>query len=157
MTPTIYDWARRWGVSAHAMADLAACLGVTAVTVSDGRSEAAVQAAVRLEGARKGLHLWRNNVGVLTDERGVPVRYGLANDSKAVNARLKSADLIGIRPVLITQAHVGATIGQFVSRECKQPGWRWSGSEREQGQAAWAALVLACGGDAGFCSGEGSL
>lgn len=121
------------------------------------KSEAAVQVAVRLEAARKGVALWRNNVGVLLDRRGVPVRYGLANDSSAVNANFKSADLIGIRPVLITPAHLGLTIGQFVSREVKAEGWRYTGDEREVAQLRWAELVLSLGGDAAFCTGEGTL
>lgn len=120
-------------------------------------TEAAIQTLVRLEASRKGLVLWRNNVGVLTDERGVPVRFGLANDSAAVNRNIKSADLIGIRPLLITPEHVGHTIGQFVSREVKAAGWRYTGTPREAAQLRWAELVLGLGGDAAFATGEGSL
>lgn len=120
-------------------------------------SEAAQQALVRLEASRKGLVLWRNNVGVLVDERGVPVRFGLANDSAAVNRSIKSADLVGIRPLLITPAHVGSVVGQFVSREVKAEGWRYTGTERERAQLRWAELVLSLGGDAAFATGEGSL
>lgn len=120
-------------------------------------SEAAVQAQVRLEAARKGLRLWRNNVGVLTDERGVPVRYGLANDSKQLNSVVKSGDLIGWRPVLITPAHLGITIAQFVSRECKRVGWTYKGDAREQAQLRWAEMIIADGGDAAFCCGQETL
>ena len=121
------------------------------------QSEAAVQALVRLEASAMGIALWRNNVGVLKDERGVPVRYGLANDSSQVNANFKSADLIGIRPVFITPAHVGLVLGQFVSREVKAPGWRYTGTEREAAQLAWLELVRRYGGDAAFATGVGSL
>ena len=121
-------------------------------------SESAAQVLVRLEAARKGVTLWRNNVGVLLDKRGVPVRYGLANDSSAVNSQFKSADLIGIRPLLITPAHVGLVVGQFVSREIKAPGWRFSPNDpREAAQLRWAELVLSLGGDAAFATGEGSI
>lgn len=120
-------------------------------------NEATAQALVRLEAARRGWVLYRNNVGVLPDARGVPVRFGLANDSAAVNANVKSADLIGIRPVLITPDMVGKTIGQFVSREVKAPGWRFTGTERELAQLRWIELVLRYGGDASFCTGPDGL
>jgi hypothetical protein len=120
--------------------------------------ESEVQARVRLEAARRGWNLWRNNVGVLMDSRGVPVRYGLANDSKAVNANVKSGDLIGIRPVLITPQHVGHYIGQFVSVECKRDGWRASATdEHEAAQMRWAQIVLLAGGHAVFATSERDL
>jgi hypothetical protein len=51
---------------------------------------------------------------------------------------------------------VGKTIAQFVSRECKPEGWRFSNSPREEGQAKWAGLVNAAGGDACFvCTVDG--
>lgn len=161
MTPTINQWAARNGVSLQALRELEAVFGLhgghpmpDGVT---GASEAAVQAMVRLEAARKGIRLWRNNVGALIDSRGVPVRYGLANDSAQVNKVIKSADLIGWRPVRIGPQHVGSVIGQFVSRECKRVGWRYTGAGRELAQVAWAQLVTAGGGDAAFCTGEGTL
>lgn len=154
----LVTWAIKWGVSPAALADLQADLGLNgAGTLEKGESEGAAQAAVRLEGAQKGLRLWRNNVGALLDERGVPVRYGLANDSAKMNKVIKSGDLIGIRPVFITQQHLGYTIGQFVSREMKAPGWRYTGTEHEQAQQRWALLVGAMGGDAAFATGTGTL
>lgn len=152
-------WAIRWGVPLAALKDLENTLGLDGpgAPLTKGESEAAAQAAVRLEGAQKGLRLWRNNVGALVDERGVPVRYGLANDSKKMNELIKSADLIGIRPVYITPAHVGLTLGQFTSREIKEPGWHYTGTEREEAQQRWALLVNSLGGDAGFATGPGTL
>lgn len=120
-------------------------------------SESNVQSRVRLEAARKGVRLWRNNVGVLKDQHGRPVRYGLANDSTNVNEVLKSGDLIGWRPVVITQDMVGKTLAVFVSRECKAEDWKWSGDEREVAQARWANLIIADGGDAGFATGDNTL
>ena len=117
-------------------------------------NEATVQSLVRLEAARRGWKLFRNNVGVLMDSRGVPVRYGLANDSKQVNAAVKSGDLIGIRPVTITQGMVGSVLGQFVSIECKRAGWKPSpNDEHEKAQMRWAELVLLAGGHAVFSTG----
>ena len=118
-------------------------------------NEATVQAQVRLNASGAGWRLWRNNVGALLDSRGVPIRYGLANDSSVVNRQIKSADLIGIRPVLITQDMVGKIIGQFVSRECKEGGWKPSPTDkREWAQRNWAQIVNELGGDAKFSTGE---
>ena len=158
MTTTIYDWAVRWGVPQQALAELMREIGAHDVPRNaDGSSEARVQSEIRLEAPGAGVKLWRNNVGVLRDDTGRPVRYGLANDSPALNARIKSADLIGWRRVVITPAHVGQAIAQFVSRECKPSGWRYAGTDREQAQAKWAAMVTLDGGDACFATGKGTL
>lgn len=159
----LYEWAQAWGVPMVAIEDLRQRLGMVSFDEPHGRgrgprtSEAAVQAAVRLEAADKGLYLWRNNVGALLDKRGVPVRYGLCNDTAELNKNFKSGDLIGIRPVTVAPAHVGTVIGQFVSRECKKVGWNYAGDAHEQAQMNWAELVLRAGGDAAFTTGEGSL
>lgn len=161
MNTQILTWAARHGVTHAALHELAQIFGLhgghNLPAKVDGTSENAVQSAVRLEASRKGILLFRNNVGVLKDDTGRPVRYGLANDSKEVNRVIKSGDLIGGRPVLITQQHVGATILQFVSRECKKSNWHYTGSERETSQLNWAQLIVANGGDAAFCTGEGTL
>lgn len=116
------------------------------------RPESEVQQQVRLYAARKGYHLWRNNNGAGALENGSFVRWGLANDSKQVNSVIKSADLIGIRPVTITQEMVGQVIGQFVSIECKKEAWRYTGTPEEQAQVAWRDLVHFAGGYALFIS-----
>jgi hypothetical protein len=153
------QWAIRNGVSYQALHDLKVnVLGMEpTVTAVPGMSEAAVQSRIRLEAARLGYGLWRNNVGVLEDRNGRPVRFGLANDSAQVNRVLKSGDLIGIRPVLIGPEHVGKTIGQFVSREIKEGSWRYGGTEREVAQQNWALRVNSLGGDARFATQEGTL
>jgi len=120
-------------------------------------SEALQQSLVRIEAAKKGIWLTRNNVGALLDSRGVPVRYGLANESKKQNEKIKSGDLIGIKPVLIAQQHVGQTIGQFVSREIKKEGWVFCGDAHETAQLSWCNFVISKGGDAAFCTGPGSF
>ena len=161
MSPAVYQWAARHGVSLQAVQELASLFGMQGShdlpPEVKGTSEAAVQAAVRLEAARKGVRLFRNNVGALVDSRGVPVRYGLANDSKQLNEVMKSADLIGWRPLLIEPWHVGTVVAQFVSREVKAVGWHYTGADREPAQLAWAQLVTAGGGDAAFCTGVGTL
>jgi hypothetical protein len=114
-------------------------------------SEAEVQAALRLEYARRGYKLWRNNSGVAQYADGRPVRFGLANDSAALNARLKSSDLIGWVPVVITPMMVGETFARFVSLECKPSDWHLTpGDTRGQAQQRWIDLVAADGGEARF-------
>jgi hypothetical protein len=154
------QWAIEWGIPLAAVKDLERRIGLEGAPVAPdalGKSEAYVQSAVRLEAAQKGIKLFRNNVGVLEDITGRPVRYGLANDTPALNKKIKSADLIGFRPVHITPAHVGTVLAQFVSRECKAPAWSYSGTEHEVAQLNWANLVLTAGGDAGFATAVGTL
>ena len=120
-------------------------------------SESGAQSEIRLEASQCGARLWRNNVGATYTPAGQFIRYGLANDSPALNAAIKSADLIGIRPILITPEHVGRVIGQFISREVKKPGWKYTGTDRERAQLAWAQLIVELGGDACFATGRGTL
>ena len=125
-------------------------------------SESREQTTVRLEAAQKGVQLWRNNVGAgflsaTNGGTGSFIRFGLCNDSAALNQNIKSADLIGIRPILIGPEHVGRLIGQFVSREVKRADWRYAATEREQAQQRWINLVNAAGGDACFATGFGTL
>ena len=160
MTATLTQWAIRHGVSHQALAELRQMMGVDTDPASCNAkpgSEAAVQQAIRLEASRLGMRLFRNNLGACKDETGRVIRYGLSNDSAAMNRVVKSHDLIGIRPVLIAPEHVGTTIGQFVSREVKKPGWRYTGTDREVAQLAWAQLIVSLGGDAMFANGEGTL
>lgn len=159
MNSDITQWALRHGVSAQALHELDVMFGVTLdLPDSDGsQSESNVQSEVRLEAAAKGIHLFRNNVGVLQDKDGRPVRYGLANDSSRLNKIIKSGDLIGWRRIRIEQSHVGSVIAQFVSREVKAGNWTYSGNDREVAQLAWIKLISANGGDAQFCNKIGSL
>ena len=120
-----------------------------------GQREAEVQASVRLLATVLGWRVWRNNIGVLKDARGVPIRYGLANDSSVVNRSVKSGDLIGIRPVVITPEMVGKVIGQFVWIECKREGWHYNANDaHEEAQARWAKIVNDLGGYATFSTGD---
>lgn len=161
MNPAIFQWAARHGVTMQALQELQGIFGMHGghelPPEVKGTSEAAVQAAVRLEAARKGVRLFRNNVGALIDARGVPVRYGLANESKQVNEVLKSSDLVGWRPLLIRPQHVGLCIAWTVLRECKKPDWKYTGDVHEQAQLNWLMLGAKDGADVGFCTGTGTL
>jgi hypothetical protein len=158
---TLSEWAARWSIPVAAIQELQAAwgvpIGVKVDTEGTEGSESRQQSLVRIEAAQMGVWLTRNNVGALQDERGVPVRFGLANESKEQNKRVKSADLIGIRPIVITAQHVGTTIGQFVSREMKHATWTYKGDAHEQAQLRWCQFVLSKGGDAAFCTGPGSF
>ena len=116
-------------------------------------SESNMQAQVRLAAAEDGVWLLRNNSGALRDAKGRTVRFGLGNDSKAVNDKLKSSDLIGIRVVTVTPDMVGQRIGQFIAVEVKPPDWRGpAGDPHAQAQADFHQLVRSWGGVGGFAS-----
>lgn len=160
MTENVLNqWAAHWRLSPEAMADLRArlVLAATPAQADDYRvSEAAVQAGVRLEAAYRGdTLLFRNNVGALKDERGVPVRYGLANESKRINNAVKSADLIGVYRRLIVPGDVGHVIGQFVSIETKRADWTRKNDSHTEAQTAWATLINQYGGYATIFNGGG--
>lgn len=105
--------------------------------------EADTQNIIRLEGAKVGLLLFRNNVGVLEDKNGRPVRFGLANDSPEVNRKFKSSDLIGI----------DGRWGGLVAIECKEPGWKYNPKNaREVAQRAFLDMIIAKGGLATFAT-----
>lgn len=112
------------------------------------KSESRVQSEVRIAAPDRGMRLWRNQVGAAKTDAGNFVRFGLANESAGVNALLKSADLIGIEPVLITADMVGQTIGRFLSVECKPEGFKPDNSPRYIAQLRWAKLVNDAGGRA---------
>jgi len=62
----------------------------------------------------------RNNSGVLKNQNGTHVRYGLGNDSSQTNKVFKSSYLIGITPIT---CRCGQTYGVFTACEIKKPGW----------------------------------
>lgn len=126
-------------------------------------SETGNQSRIVRELSDRGFRLFRNNRGVLLDKRGVPVRYGLANTSEAEGRALKSGDLIGWFPRLVTPDMVGTVIAEFTSIEVKPDGWKPPGvgpieDSRGRltayghyvGQKRWADLVVSEGGQGGF-------
>lgn len=153
-------WAARWippHQIAEALADLQRVVVPPDLELPAGLvSEAGAQVAVRLEASRAGILNWRNNTGSLPDAAGRWIRFGLANDTPAMNAKIKMGDLVGIRPHVVTLADVGQLHGIFWMREIKRPGWKWprTPSARETAQRAGIELVLSRGGDAAFSTGE---
>ena len=152
-------WAARWNIPAAALAELATQDFVPPIDpATTPGSEARQQSLIRLDAAANGVWLTRNNVGAFMDpDSSRLVRYGLANESKQQNQQIKSADLIGFRKRFIVTADVGTVIAQFVSRECKHEGWKYTGRGREVAQARWRDFINANGGDAAFASGPGSF
>lgn len=156
----INQWAHRHGISAEALRELRHLLGALSEIQPvrpDTTTEAGLQQAIRLEASQCGARLWRNNVGATYTQEGGFLRFGLCNESKNMNASIKSADLIGIRRVDITQEYVGCSIGQFVAREVKAPGWKFHNTKRERAQLQFLTLVAMMGGDARFASSLGTL
>ena len=149
-------WSIRHSVSLQALDELRILLTSTmpSPATAQGASENDVQARVRLAASQAGNVLWRNNVGMLRDERGVPVRFGLCNDSKALNEHVKSSDLVGIKRLTVTREMVGSVVGQFYAREVKKVGWKYAGTPREVAQLRFIETVVAMGGCAGFTVGE---
>ena len=115
-----------------------------------GLKEATVSQQIDLEAPKHGVVLWRNNVGVAVDITGRPVRYGLANVSKAMNTMYKSGDKIGITRRLITPQMVGTVVGIFTSYEIKEELWKFTGTSREIAQQNWNMIVRANYGIAQF-------
>lgn len=158
-----YAWAAKWGIPPAAIEELNAIFNVNqAPPPLEGvpRSEAYVQSNERIIAAREGIVAWRNNVGAfpetkphrsgLLEPTGRWVRYGLANDSKQMNEVIKSPDLFGINPVLITQDMVGTIIGQAWFRECKEEGWTYKGTARENAQQNFHQFAVSKGADSKF-------
>jgi hypothetical protein len=135
----IHTWAVKWGIPPAALTDLLTSLGAVmqpdSSTAAPG-SEAAVQNAVRMEAARRGMRLFRNN----------PVRYGLANESKKINSVVKSSDLIGIGPD-----------GRFLAYEVKKNGWVYRATDREKAQLAFITFINMMGGRAAFITSPEQL
>lgn len=158
---TLTQWQIRHHVSAQAMYELQQMLGVADTTPPAGdhppHSEAAVQSDVRAQASKIGGRLFRNSVGAAKMEDGSFIRFGLANDSEAMNKVVKSSDLIGLFPYLVKPADVGHTLGQFWAPEIKAEGWRYTGTPREKAQLAFINLVVALGGRGEFISRKGFI
>lgn len=156
---TLNEWAIFWNIPQAAVLDLMnriKGLDITDIEVT-AVGETRVQQDVRREAADKGCRLWRNNVGAFKPESGGLVRYGLCNESERVNKRLKSSDLIGIKPIKVREHHIGQIIGQFLARETKRSDWTYTGKDREAAQLRYLQLVLSLGGDAAFAKGRGTI
>lgn len=145
---SILEWAERWKIPPAALRELCEASLHLDSDPDDKSGEGRVQSEVRLAAARKGIYLFRNNVGAGKMESGNFVRYGLCNDSAKLNKQVKSGDLIGWEPVKITCEMAGSTIARFTSVECKRSGWKFAGTLEELAQVSWATLVNGQGGRA---------
>lgn len=157
---TMNDWVKRYGITGECLRDLLSIMDVPSTGIDSGRvgSEAAVQVDIRVFAATRGCSLWRNNSGSLQDATGRWVRFGLGNDSKRVNEVWKSADLIGINPVVIQPEHVGRMIGQFWAVEVKEPGWKYNDNDAHQkAQKNFLNTVNLLGGLGQFAQSVGDV
>ncbi len=76
--------------------------------------ETNVQQLIRLEAAKLGLKLFRNNIGKLKDATGRWVSYGVGGNG--------GSDLLGWNPIIITKEMVGKTVAVFTAIEVKKKG-----------------------------------
>ena len=104
-------------------------------------SEQTIQQQIRLACSAGNARLFRNNTGVLRDQHGRPVQFGLAKGS---------ADLIGWTTRTITADMVGQRIAVFTSIEVKTA----TGRLRPE-QQQWLEAVQAAGGIAGVARSVG--
>lgn len=151
----ITQWAIHHGVSQAALNELIDIVsaGTQVTPATANTSEQAAQNAIRLEASNRGIKLFRNNVGACQDSNGNFIRYGIANDTPAMNKAVKSADLIGFTPVTIG----GQRVAVFTSIEVKKPGWKFKNTGREQAQNKWREFVLLNGGFAIFATSPKDL
>lgn len=146
------EWATRHHITPLAFAELRGILSPqysTAAAADGGESQ--VQKNIRLATNLTGGLLLRNNSGVGFRADGVPVRFGLGNESARLNKKFKSSDLIGITPLRIEPRHVGGTWGIFTAIEVKHSGWKFT---RETAQQFFINTVQVRGGIATFATAE---
>ena len=90
------------------------------------------QQILKAIGSDPNYRLFRNNVGMLLDAKGNPVRYGLCKGS---------SDLIGMKKIKITPEMVGIDIAQFVSIEIKAKNGKLTHEQKN-----WLDMVNEMGG-----------
>lgn len=126
--------------------------------------ESAVETHIRLDAAKLGIELWRNNVGMawhgevthLKDgsihiRNPRPVRYGICNESKQMNEVVKSSDWLGITPEMVMPHHVGEIWGIFTALEAKPTNFKFNSSDKHLlAQKNFHDIVRKAGGRAGF-------
>ncbi len=99
-------------------------------------SEQQTQQQIRLAVSRGPVRLWRNNTGMLRDQHGQPVTFGLCPGS---------ADLIGYTTIEVTPDMVGQRLAVFTAVEVKSPTGRPTPE-----QAAFLDHIRQAGGRAGI-------
>ena len=156
---TFHEWAVMAGLTMEQIRSYQTHMGIydERLQTVGGMSEAGVESRVKVAVSQRGGRAWKNNKGAAYLADGTFLRYGLLNQSQRISDEIKSHDLIGIMPVVITQAMVGMTFGRFWCREVKRQDWHWCGDEHEMAQLRFAELILSLGGDAGFINDERQL
>jgi hypothetical protein len=108
-------------------------------------SERRIQSEVLLAAGDAGMTLWRNNVGQGWTGKAERLADGsvLIRDPRPLHAGIckGSSDLIGLRRVTVTEAHIGQDIAQFAAVEVKAKRGRVT-QEQEQ----FLAFVRSAGG-----------
>lgn len=154
---TLLEWAVKHRITPEALRELCQTCIYTGPVLPEGQLETNVQRDIRMEYANAGKYLFRNNRGAGRMESGTYVRWGLANDSKALGNAVKSADLVGWESFVVTPEWVGHRVARFLSVECKRESWEWAGTLEEMAQLKWAALVNSEGGRAVITNKVGTV
>jgi len=127
------------------------------LTTGEGGSEAAVVKRCQVQASKMGGRLWKNHKGAATLQDGTFMRYGLLNESKRISDEIKSSDLIGAYPLVITQDMVGTTVAQLWLVEVKEEDWHFTGDAHETAQLKFLELGLAMGARATFATSEDDI
>lgn len=164
---TLFEWLVKWNIPPQALKELADSCVYLGPSEENQAPEEVVQRELRLEAARLGKYLFRNNRGAGKIEgEGRFLRWGLANDSKKVGDTVKSADLIGLETIFVTvemvldavaQGLPGYKVGRFLSVEAKRADWKFRGSLDDMAQMKWATFVNGAGGRAIITNKSGVL
>lgn len=156
-TPDPFDvWAWKWKMPPEAIQELMAITAARCEPLSD-HSEAAVASECDLELAKHGIITMQNNVGALQDKTGRYVRYGLMNETPAMNKAIKSSDRILLISYVVKPQDVGRTLGLFGGVEYKKRKWVYTGEGREVAQATFHRVLASKGGFGTFANSRESL
>lgn len=150
------EWAVGAGLTMAQIRSYQMALGTydERLTCGEGASEAAVVKRCQVQASRMRGRLWKNHKGAAVLQDGTFMRYGLLNESKRISDEIKSSDLIGGYPLVITQEMVGTTVCQLWLVECKEEDWHYGGDPHELAQLKFLELGLAMGARATFATSE---
>jgi hypothetical protein len=154
-----YEWAVGAGLTLEQIRSYQHHLGVydERLTTGEGASEAAVVKRCQVRASKMGGRLWKNHKGAAVLQDGTFMRYGLLNESKRISDEIKSSDLIGGYPRVITADMVGSTICQLWLVECKEEDWHFRDDPHANAQLKFLELGLAMGARATFATSEDDI
>jgi len=98
--------------------------------------------------AHRDLVTFRNNIGSYTDDRGVPVCYGVAGKPHPAGESLGGSDFIGWTSIIVTPDMVSKRVAIFTAHELKSDERKKSKSLAAQEN--FISRVIMHGGLAGF-------